>query len=101
MSGHTVGDALMTRTAQHRNDSELRRAAENRPPLATLASSNQHQKDAERAELERLMAEFKRRGGKVQVIGCTAIKKPKSRRQATTEEASRRIGQQPKGRADG
>ncbi|GEM_PF-4359360 len=93
MRTHTVTDALMPRTAQRQNESDLRRAAEGRPPVAGFVSGNQQQKDAERAELARLLAAFKRRGGKVEVLGPTPLRQAKSRRQATVDEAANRIAQ--------
>ena len=92
MRTHTLTDALMPRTAQRQNESELRRAAEGRPPVAGFVGSNQLQKDAERAELARLLAEFRKRGGKVQVLGATPLRQPRSRRQANTEAAHVRAG---------
>ena len=91
MRNHTIADALMPRTAQRQNDTELRRAAENRPVLAGFVSGNQMQKDAERAELVQLMAEFRRRGGKIEVLGQTALRPAKTRRQVTVDEAVARI----------
>lgn len=96
MRNHSIRDALMPRTAQHQTESELRSASVNRPSPVAFVSGNQQQKDAERAELSRLMAEFKRRGGKVQIIDHTPVQRLKSRRQASAEGAARRIGKIPR-----
>jgi len=88
MSRHTVGLALMGRSPLTTSDSDLRRAAHNLPPVE-FVSGNQPQKDAARSELARQLADFERRGGRVQVLGNTALKPGKSRREATTERAQK------------
>jgi len=85
MRSHTVTDALMPRTAQRQTESELRSASVNRTSPVAFASGAQRQKDAERVELDKLMASFMRRGGKVEVLGTTPIQHGKSRRQANAE----------------
>lgn len=91
MSYDTVSSALMPRTSQVTSDTDLRRAARNLPPVG-FVSGNQPQKDAERAELERQLVEFARRGGQVQVLGNSAINHGKSRRQASAGRAQRLAG---------
>jgi len=93
MKSHSIADGLMPRTAQHQSESDLRSAALSRTPAAGSAQSVQKRKEAEQAELDRLMAEFTKRGGKVQVLGTTPIKHGKSRRQATTERAQRTLAE--------
>ncbi|MFP3821358.1 hypothetical protein SB658_21905, partial [Bacillus sp. SIMBA_008] len=46
---------------------------------------------AERAELAQLLADFQRRGGKVEKLGHTPPRRAKTRRQATVDEAANRI----------
>lgn len=81
----------MPRTAQHQTEAELRSASVNLPSPVAFVSGNQQQKDAERVELERLMADFQRRGGKVEKLGHTPRRQSKTRRQATVDEAAGRI----------
>lgn len=90
MSQNTVAAAMMPRTAQSMTETDLRRAAQNLPPVG-FVSANQAQKDAERIELEHQLAAFQQRGGKVEQLGNTPIKRGKSRRQAETERAQKRL----------
>lgn len=92
MSRDTVAGAMMPRTAQSMTETDLRRAAQNLPPVG-FVSANQAQKDAERAEMERQLAAFQKRGGKVEQLGNTAIKRGKSRRQAETDSARNRLAE--------
>ncbi|OUL25949.1 hypothetical protein BV378_14055 [Nostoc sp. RF31YmG] len=68
--------------------------------MAGFMSGNQLHKNAERAELAQLLADFQRRGGKVEKLGHTPMRRAKTRRQATVDEAASRIALSAKARTE-